>query len=118
MIEQVTQLHIRALPHTSSSKRGEQFVESLYRLVHKFGYIKHIDRKGKIVGAMSGIGILILTLVVDPNCQRKGIGRELLAMIPGKRIVYTEECTKGFYKKMGFVQILRLGKTILLWRKS
>ncbi len=118
MIQQIAKLHIRALPHTSSSKRGEQYVENLYKLVLKLGYIKHIDRQGEIVGVISGIGILILTLVVDPQWQRKGIGRELMALVPGKRLVYTEECTKVFYEKMGFVQIVRLGKTILLWRKS
>lgn len=118
MIDQVAKLHIRALPHTWSSKRGERFVGSLYRLVYKLGYIKHIDRHGEIVGVISGIGILILTLVVDPQWQRKGMGRELIARVPGKRLVYTEECTKVFYEKMGFKQIFRIGKTIILWRKS
>lgn len=117
MMREIAQLHLLALPHTSSSKRGVEFVMMLYNLVGKLGYVKSVKRGDKIVGAISGIGKLILTLVVDPNWQRKGIGRELIAMQRGRQYVYTEECSRGFYEKVGFKIILRLGKIIFLWRK-
>lgn len=118
MMKQVARIHISALPHTWSSRRGKYLVETLYTLVSRIGFVIKAKREGKIVGVISGVGKLILTLVVDPLWQRKGIGRELLESIPGSRYVYTEECTKKFYEKMGFVQLFRVGKTIFLWRKS
>lgn len=114
---EVAELHARALPHTNSSKKGVQYLEWLYSVVAKIGYVKTVKRDKKIVGAISGIGPLILTLVVDPGWQRKGIGRQLLNELTGMRVVYTEICTVKFYEKMGFRQIFSLGKVIFLWRK-
>lgn len=117
MMRQVAKLHIRALPHTWSSSRGECFVEFLYRVVARLGFVKYAKRKEKTVGVVSGIGKLILTLVVDPDWQRTGVGKELIEQLLGKRYVYTEESSVGFYEKMGFERILRLGRIIFLWRK-
>lgn len=117
MMLEIAKLHARALPHTSSSRRGVRYVAKLYQLVARIGYVKTITRAGEIVGAISGIGPLILTLVVDPEWQRKGIGRELIKTRRGRQYVYTEEGSRGFYEKVGFSQVIRLGKVIFLWRK-
>ena len=117
MMSEVAKLHIRALPQTWNSRRGEHFVASLYSVVSRIGYVKYVKREEKIVGVASGIGKWILTLVVDPERQRRGIGRELMGQLSGRRYVYTDECSVKFYEKMGFTQILRLGKVIFLWRK-
>jgi GNAT superfamily N-acetyltransferase len=114
---QIAKLHIAALPHTSSSRRGVEFVAKLYHIVRRIGYVKTVKREGEMVGVVSGISRWILTLAVDPARQRRGIGKELLAMIPGRRYVYTEECTVGFYEKQGFAQIIRWGKVTFLCRK-
>jgi GNAT superfamily N-acetyltransferase len=95
---------------------GVKFVASLYLAVDKLGYVKTVRREGRVVGAISGIGRLILTLVVDPSWQRKGIGRELVGGLVGKRYVYTEEGARLFYEKLGFRKILQLGKIIFLCR--
>lgn len=117
MMQEVAKLHIRALPYTWSSRQGERFVAWLYGVVARVGFVKDTKRQGKTVGVVSGIGKWILTLVVAPEWQRKGIGRELLGGLPGKRYVYTEEESRGFYEKMGFKRIARIGKVIVLWRK-
>ncbi len=117
MIEQIAKLHVAALPHTNSSKRGVGHLSKLYKIVEKIGYIKVVKKDKKIVGAISGIGGVILTLVVSPEWQRKGVGKELVNKLIGKQWVYTEECSKGFYEKMGFEKILQIGKTIFLCRK-
>jgi len=116
-MERIARLHIRALPHTASSRRGVKYVARLYRVVNKLGFVKTVQRDGKIVGVVSGMGKLILTLVVDPNWQRKGIGRELLSGLGGRRYVYTEVCTVPFYTKVGFAKIIKLGGIVFLWRK-
>jgi GNAT superfamily N-acetyltransferase len=117
MMREIAKLHVLALPHTLSSKRGEKFVEYLYKIVSWLGYVKYVKREGRLVGVISGIGRVILTLVVDPEWQRQGIGRELVGQLTGRRYVYTEECSYGFYEKNGFVQIIKLGKIIFLWKK-
>ena len=117
MIEKIARLHIAALPHTSSSRRGVKHVAILYKIVSKIGSIKVIKREGKIVGAMSYVGRLILTLVVHPDWQRQGIGKELINQLHGICWVYTEDCSVGFYEKMGFVNMFEIGKTIFLCRK-
>ncbi len=116
-MREVARLHIQTLPHTTSSKRGVDYVAGLYKIVERVGYVKTIKREEKIVGVISGIGALILTLVVDPKWQKKGIGRELIAGLVGKQYVYTEGVSSGFYEKMGFSRILQLGRTIFLCRK-
>lgn len=117
MIDEIARIHVLALPHTSSSKRGVDYVTKLYNIVNKIGYIEVVERRGKIVGVMSGIWKLILTLAVDPVWQGKGVGRELIGTKSGKLIVYTNAKSVGFYKKMGFVQIMSIGDTIFLCRK-
>jgi GNAT superfamily N-acetyltransferase len=117
MIENIAKLHIAALPHTSSSRRGVNHVSLLYKIVSKIGNIKVVKREGKIVGAMSYVGRLILTLVVHPEWQRKGIGKELINKLAGTAWVYTEQCSVGFYEKMGFVKKFEIGKTVFLCRK-
>lgn len=117
MMRRIARLHILALPHTLSSRMGEGWVAWLYGVVGRVGYIRTVKREGKIVGVMSGVGRVILTLVVDPAWQRKGIGRELLGKLQGVQYVYTEECSVGFYTKMGFHNVGKLGGTILLCRK-
>jgi len=117
MMKDIAKVHIAALPHTLSSRIGEGFVASLYRVVSRIGYVKYVKREGKIVGVASGIGWLILTLVVDLAWQRKGIGRELIDQLSGRRYVYTDECSVKFYEKMRFVQIIRVGKVIFFWRR-
>ncbi len=118
MMKEIAKLHILALPHTWSSRKGEKFVEFLYKVVKSMGYVNVELREGRVVGAISGIGKLILTLVVEPSWQRGGIGRHLITGLSGKLFVYTEECSVGFYKKMGFVQIGKVGKTIFLCRQA
>lgn len=118
MMRDVAKLHILTLPHTWSSRRGERFVERLYFIVERLGFVKVVRRKGMIVGVVSGIGNWILTLVVAPEWQRAGIGRELIEQLQGRRYVYTEKCSVGFYEKMGFARIGQLGKIIFLCRKS
>ena len=117
MITKIAKLHIAALPHTSSSRRGVKYVVILYNIVSTRGNIKVVRREGKIVGARSCVGRLILTLVVHPDWQRKGIGKELINQLSGTQWVYTEECSVGFYEKMGFVKKFEIGKTIFLCRK-
>lgn len=117
MMKNIAKVHISALPHTLSSRMGEGFVASLYRVVSRIGYVKYAKRGEKLVGVASGIGEWILTLVVEPEWQRRGIGRELLVQLSGRRYVYTDECSVKFYEKMGFEQIIRVGKVIFLWRK-
>jgi ribosomal protein S18 acetylase RimI-like enzyme len=117
MMQDIAKLHIRALPHTLSSRMGEGFVSFLYYLVSRFGEIREVRRDGKIVGALSMIGPWILTLVVDPSYQHKGIGREMVEELSGRRYVYTEENSRGFYQKLGFKVMCKIGKIIFLWRK-
>lgn len=117
MMEQIAKLHIKALPYTWTSRRGVAFVVFLYAVVGKLGYIKTVKRDGRVVGVLSGIARWILTLVVDPSWQRKGIGRELIEGLEGRRYVYTEAHNLGFYRKFGFRQLLKLNKVLVLWRK-
>lgn len=117
MIREIAALHVRALPHTLSSRIGVTFVGWLYRTVQLIGYLKTEQIEGKIVGVISGIGPLILTLAVEPDCQRQGIGKKLVNSLPGTRYVYTEDCSRGFYEKVGFKQMLKIGNLIILCRK-
>jgi GNAT superfamily N-acetyltransferase len=117
MIEKIAKLHIAALPHTGSSKKGVKYLAKLYKIVDKIGYIKIVKRNNNIVGVMTGVGPIILTLVVHPEWQRKGIGKELMRQLKGRQWVYTEQCSVGFYEKMEFVKIFQIGKMIFLCRK-
>ncbi len=117
MIKQVAKLHVLALPHTSSSRKGVKYLTALYNIVSKIGQLKIVKREGKIVGAMSIFGNLILTLVVHPDWQMQGIGREMINQLSGTQWVYTEQCSVGFYEKMGFVKKFEIGETIFLCRK-
>ena len=116
-ISEIAQLHRKTLPHTWNSQRGEKFIVWLYRIVNTVGYIKTVQRERKIVGVMSGGGRLILTLCVDPDSQRQGVGKQLIESLQGRIYVYTEECTTGFYYKMGFRKLIRCGRIVLLVRK-
>ncbi len=115
--DKVADLHIRALPHTPSSRRGVGFVARLYGIVARIGYVKTVNRDGEMVGVVSGIGRWILTLVVDPQWQHKGIGRELIGKLGQRLYVYTEVCTVGFYEKLGFRKMFTIGPIHFLWRK-
>jgi ribosomal protein S18 acetylase RimI-like enzyme len=117
MIHEVAKLHILALPHTNNSRRGVKYISFLYQMVNRLGYVKLAKRNGNIVGVVAGFGKLILTLAVHPKWQRKGIGRELVEELKGKRWVYTEQQSVGFYEKVGFEKILKIGKIIFLCRK-
>lgn len=117
MIKEIAKLHIRSLPHTFSSRMGVWFVSKLYTLVSSIGFIHVVRRQRKIVGVISGIQKLILTLVVDPQWQRQGIGSELIGGISGKAYVYTEECSVGFYEKLRFAKLFAFGKIIFLCRR-
>lgn len=118
MMREIAKLHILALPHTLSSRRGERFVEILYAIVKLLGYVECSYREGRVIGVVSGIGPWILTLVVSPDWQQRGIGSELLRKLPGRRYVYTEKCSVGFYEKMGFEKTFSTSSTIFLCRKS
>lgn len=117
-MKEIARLHIRVLPWTFSSKLGEGFVLLLYKIVNKIGVIKTISHYGKVVGAISMFRGVILTLIVDPAWQRRGIGTKLVQENLGTLFVYTEEASLGFYKKLRFKEILKIGKTIFLWRKK
>lgn len=117
MLKEIAVLHAKVLPHTSSSKKGINYLMLLYLVVQTLGYIKVKRIEGEIVGIISGIGPVILTLVVDPSWQRKGIGRELVSKLKGKRLVYTEECSVKFYEKMGFIKLGCIKGLYFLWRR-
>lgn len=117
MMREIAEIHVKALPHTFSSKRGVGFVAFLYKIVSYLGFVETVSKNGKIVGVISGIGSLILTLAVEPNWQHMGIGSELVKARKGKLFVYTQEPSAGFYLKLGFEKIFTLGRTIFLWRK-
>jgi ribosomal protein S18 acetylase RimI-like enzyme len=80
------------------------------------GFVYTVKSDKKIIGAISGFGRVILTLVVDPAWQRKGIGTKLMQKVAGNILVYTEACSIGFYQKLGFKRIFTIGRTIFLWR--
>lgn len=117
MRKDFAKLHIRALPYTASSRRGERFVSFLYKIVETVGFINYVKREDRVVGIVSGIGKLILTLAVDPEWQRQGIGKELVGSLDGTLFVYTNAEGLGFYKKMNFRELVQFGKVIFLWRK-
>ena len=116
-IEKVAKVHIAALPDTVSSRLGVEFVSFLYRIVRRVGYVLVVEKGGGVAGVVSGVGRLILTLVVVPKWQRRGVGRELIALLPGRRYVYTRAESVGFYQKMGFGRWFTLGEMIVLCRK-
>jgi GNAT superfamily N-acetyltransferase len=118
MTQEIAALHIQALPQTASSRRGLTYVSWLYRIVSWVGYVRSIRRSDRVVGVISGIGPLILTVAVLPTWQGKGMGRALLAMVPGRRYVYTESASVGFYTKMGFVVVGCLGSQVILRRTA
>lgn len=117
MRKAIAELHIRALPYTWNSRRGVGYVAMLYRLVQSLGYVKTISRDGQVVGVVSGIGSLILTLVVDPAWQHRGIGKELIAKLSQSQLVYTNESVAPFYEKQGFIRVARVREMVFLWRK-
>ena len=117
MMREIAELHVKALPHTMSSRVGVGFVNFLYMIVGKIGFVETIKRSDKIVGVISGVGKLILTLAVDPEWQHHGIGSQLIKSRKGRLWVYTQDKSVGFYKKLGFSEIIKIQKTILLWRK-
>ena len=117
MMREIAKLHIRALPSTISSRIGIGFVNFLYMIVGKIGFVETVKRGDKIVGVISGVSKLILTLAVDPEWQHHGIGSQLIKSRKGRLWVYTQSSSVGFYKKLGFKEIVKIGKTILLWRK-
>lgn len=117
MMREIAEIHTKALPHTLSSRIGIRFLSFLYTVVSKAGFVKTITKNGRVIGVISGIGKLILTLAVDPDWQHQGIGSTLVTSRKGRLWVYTEACSMGFYKKIGFSEFLRIGKTIFLWRK-
>lgn len=117
-MEEVVRLHIKSLPNTFSSKLGFGFVHFLYRLVNFFGKVQTIKREGRVVAVMSSFCCVILTLAVDAQWQRRGLGRELVESLPGMLFVYTQASSLGFYRKLRFEQLLKIGKTIVLWRKK
>ncbi len=86
-------------------------------MVRKWGYVSCARSNEEIVGVVSGIGSLILTMIVEPARQRQGIGRELIAHLRGMRYVYTTVVGEGFYQKMGFVRLWQVGSLIFLCRK-
>ena len=118
MKQTVGELHTLALPHTWSSRRGVAYVAWLYRLVNRFGFVQYATREGEIVGVISGIGRLILTLVVHPKWQGKGIGSLLISKLAGTRYVYTEAQSLGFYRKMGFIIVGKFGTYFILRRQA
>ena len=117
MMREIAEIHIRALPSTISSRIGIGFVSFLYMVVGKIGFVETVKRSSKIVGVISGVGKLILTLAVDPEWQHHGIGSQLIKSRKGRLWVYTQNKSVGFYKKLGFSEITKIQKTILLWRK-
>lgn len=117
-MEEIAQLHKMALPHTLSSRIGVRWLKLMYEVVRRVGYVEVEKRGGKIIGAISGVGKLILTLVVNPEWQHKGIGKTLISQRLGVRWVYTNMCSVGFYEKMGFERKITIGKTIFLRRSA
>lgn len=116
MFREIAALHVLALPHTFSSRLGVGFVALLYRAVSLFGDVKTKRVDGRVVGVISSVGSIILTLCVHPEFQHRGIGRELVNFKTGKCYVYTEDCTVEFYKKMKFREIIKVGKIVILRR--
>jgi GNAT superfamily N-acetyltransferase len=95
---------------------GEKFVYFLYYVVSGLGHIKTVKRDGKLVGVAAFVGPWILTLVVEPSWQHRGIGREIIGDLKGRRYVYTEKESVGFYTKLGFKIIYRLRGVFFLCR--